>query len=116
MLDIQKAKMLCITRTERILSEYEKEYPDDYIPRKFLDAIKLYIDGKITKEEFEVMGMGYKIPIIFQADIVWAAYAAIANAAYAASSKTTERALSTADRITSFAERVNVKMQGKENN
>ena len=56
---------------ERVLPLFEKEFPDDKRPRKGVDAVREFIDGKITKKELRAVFEGVLSAKIEAMTIVW---------------------------------------------
>ena len=76
---------------ESVLYIFEKEYPDDQRPRKCIEGVRLWYNGKITDEELNELRedawsaastSAYVAARV--ADAAWAAYATARAAAYAA--------------------------------
>ena len=71
--DEKSARLFAADCAEHVLHIYEKDYPDDDIPRNAIQAARDYANGKITKDELAAA-----------ADAAWAAARAATDAARAA--------------------------------
>ncbi len=79
---------------ERALSIYEYDDPDDKRLRQFVDAIRQYVKGEVTKDQLTAIGEAFRIPAWYAApstakdaarDAAWyAAQGAVREAAWSA--------------------------------